>query len=65
MTAKDVVRISLNNLHNGGLLLPGLLPKFLYYSMVYLPRRKRVQVMGKVMRDMTEGHRAKESHAKA
>jgi len=35
--------------------LPGLLSKLLVYSMIPLPRRARIAIMGNVMRGMTSG----------
>lgn len=49
----DVARTTLNALGKKTTVVPGLLSKFLTYSLLPLPRVVRVRIMGQVMKGMT------------
>ncbi|WP_103670770.1 SDR family oxidoreductase [Pseudanabaena sp. BC1403] len=50
----DVAQATLNALGKKPTILPGFISKLLTYSLAFLPRWARVQIMGGVMRDMTK-----------
>jgi short-subunit dehydrogenase len=54
----DVARASLSALGRRGTVVPGLLSKFLTYSLAMLPRAARTFVMGQVMHGMTKHQNA-------
>jgi short-subunit dehydrogenase len=49
-----VAQATLNALGKKTTILPGFISKLLTYSLAFLPRWVRVQIMGGVMRDMTK-----------
>ena len=53
----DVAQVTLNALGKKPTILPGFISKLLTYSLAFLPRWARVQIMGGVMRDMTKHQR--------
>jgi short-subunit dehydrogenase len=53
LSPKDVAQATLNALGKKPTILPGFISKLLTYSLAFLPRWARVQIMGGVMRDMT------------
>ncbi len=50
----DVAQAILNALGKKPTILPGFISKLLTYSLAFLPRWSRVQIMGGIMRDMTK-----------
>lgn len=50
----DVAQATLNALGTKSTILPGFISKLLTYSLAFLPRWVRVQIMGRVMRDLTK-----------
>jgi uncharacterized protein len=54
LQAKDVVLPTLSALGHRPTVLPGLLTKALTFSLWPLPRSKRVMIMGRVMKGMTQ-----------
>ena len=56
-TPEDVAKASLAVLGNQTTVVPGLLSKFLTYSLATLPRTLRTRVMGSVMHGMTKHQR--------
>lgn len=54
LSPKDVAQATLDALGTKPTILPGFISKLLTYSLAFLPRWVRVQIMGGVMRDMTK-----------
>ncbi|MCL1492462.1 MAG: SDR family oxidoreductase [Pseudanabaena sp. Salubria-1] len=54
----DVAQATLKALGKKSTILPGFISKLLTYSLAFLPRWARVQIMGGVMRDMTKHQKA-------
>jgi short-subunit dehydrogenase len=54
LSPEDVAQATLNALGKKTTILPGFISKLLTYSLAFLPRWVRVQIMGGVMRDMTK-----------
>lgn len=54
LNPEDVAQATLNALGKKPTILPGFISKLLTYSLAFLPRWARVQIMGGVMRDMTK-----------
>ena len=50
---EEVVQNTLNALGRKTTVVPGLLSKFLTYSLLPLPRPVRTRIMGRIMRGMT------------
>lgn len=59
LTPSDVAQPTLNALGRKSTVLPGLLSKMLVYSLIPLPRRVCVRIMGAVMGSMTKHQREK------
>ena len=57
LSPKDVAQATLDALGTKPTILPGFISKLLTYSLAFLPRWARVQIMGGVMRDMTKHQR--------
>jgi len=57
LSPKDVAQATLEALGKKSTILPGFISKLLTYSLAFLPRWARVQIMGEVMRDMTKHQR--------
>ena len=53
LNPEDVAQSTLKALGKKPTILPGFISKLLTYSLAFLPRWARVQIMGSVMRDMT------------
>jgi short-subunit dehydrogenase len=57
LNPEDVAQATLKALGKKSTILPGFISKLLTYSLTFLPRWARVQIMGGVMRDMTKHQR--------
>ncbi|WP_055073631.1 SDR family oxidoreductase [Pseudanabaena sp. 'Roaring Creek'] len=57
LNPEDVAQATLDALGKKPTILPGFISKLLTYSLAFLPRWARVQIMGGVMRDMTKHQR--------